>query len=268
VSLDLPAETLVAYLLALVRASAWIAVVPPFGTRSIPTTVKVALAAALAFAVTPDLTASTPPLETASLIGAITIQAAVGLCLGLVTLILFSAVRTAGDLIDTFGGLALTSAYDPLSMQQNSVFGRFYNLIAVTLLFATNAHLVLVHGLLASYKAVPASTTQPLEALSRLVIADVGTFFIAALQIAGPLLAVIVLTDVGLGLLTKAAPTLNVFSLGFPLKIFVTMTLIGTMFLALPGAVGSLMEKITRSNNVVASVVNSGQGRDQTGTGP
>jgi flagellar biosynthetic protein FliR len=257
VSLDVPAELVVAYLLALVRASAWVAVVPPFGTRTIPTTVKTGLAMALAFAVAPKLTDSTPPLETAPLISAITIQAATGLCLGLVTLILFSAVRAAGDLIDTFGGLALTAAFDPLSMQQNSVFGRFHNLLAITLLFATNAHLVLVRGLLASYQAVPASTTQPLEALSRLIIHDVGTFFIAALQIAGPLLAVIVLTDVGLGLLTKAAPTLNVFSLGFPLKILVTLLLVGSTFLALPHAVSNLMEKITRSNEVVASVVGS-----------
>lgn len=265
-SFDVPAELVVAYLLALVRSSAWIAVVPPFGTRTIPGTVKAALAMALALAVAPRLSDSVPPLETAPLIGAITIQAATGLCLGLVTLILFSAVRTAGDLIDSFGGLAMTSAFDPLSMQQNSVFGRFYNLLAITLLFATNGHLVLVRGLLASYQAVPASTTQPLEALSRLVISDVGTFFIAALQIAGPLLAVLVLTDVGLGLLTKAAPTLNVFSLGFPLKIFVTLLLVGATFLALPGAVNNLMEKVGRSNGVVASLLSSGQSSAEGGS--
>jgi flagellar biosynthetic protein FliR len=260
VSIDVPADLLVAYLLAVVRASAWVAVVPPFGTRSIPGTVKVALAMALSFSVAPKLVDDVPPLETAPLIGAIVIQVAVGLCLGLVTLILFSAVRAAGDLIDTFGGLSATAAFDPLSMQQNSVFGRFYNLIAITLLFASNAHLVLVHGLLASYRAVPAATTQPLEALTRLVIADVGTFFVAAVQIAGPLLAVLVLTDIGLGLLTKAAPTLNVFSLGFPLKIFVTLLLVGTTFLALPGAMSNLMGKITKSTNSVATVVGPDSG--------
>ncbi len=253
-SFDLPADALVAYLLALVRASAWIAVVPPFGTRSIPAQVKTAIALGLAFAAAPQLRTGIPPLELGPLAGAVLVQAAAGFAMGFVTLVLFAAVRAAGDLIDLFGGLAMSSAYDPLSMQNNSVFGRLHNLLATTLLFASGGHLVLVRGLLNSYRAVPLGRGQPLDALLQVITRDLGTFFVAAVQIAAPLLAVLVLTDIGLGVLTKAAPTLNVFSLGFPLKILVTVTLVGITFVALPGAMSNLLAKITQSTAAVASV--------------
>lgn len=259
-SLDLPADALVAYLLALVRASAWIAVVPPFGGRSIPKQAKTAIAAGLAFAAAPHLRGDLPALDLGPLVGAVLIQAAAGLALGFVTLVLFSAVAAAGDLVDLFGGLTMSSAYDPLSMQQNSVFGRLHNLLATTLLFTSGGHLVLVRGMLNSYRAVGVSGDNPLNVLMQVVSHNLGTFFVAALQIAAPLVAVLVLTDIGLGVLTKAAPTLNVFSLGFPLKILVTVTLVGATFVALPGAMNNLLDKITQSTSAVASVFVSGGG--------
>ena len=76
---------------------------------------------------------------------------------------------------------------------------------------------------------------------------------------AGPLLAVLVAADVGMGLLTKAAPTLNVFSLGFPLKIFVTISLIGVTFVAMPAALGALLDKITNSTDLVSAVFSTKQ---------
>jgi flagellar biosynthetic protein FliR len=77
---------------------------------------------------------------------------------------------------------------------------------------------------------------------------------VSALEIAGPLLAVLFLADIGLGLLTKAAPSLNVFSLGFPLKIFITLSLIGVTFLALPDALSMLLGKISSNTDVVSAV--------------
>jgi flagellar biosynthetic protein FliR len=67
--------------------------------------------------------------------------------------------------------------------------------------------------------------------------------FLAALQIGGPLLVVLFLTDVGLGLLTRVSPALNAFAMGFPLKILMTVTFAGFAYLALPGVVGDLTER-------------------------
>jgi flagellar biosynthesis protein FliR len=97
-----------------------------------------------------------------------------------------------------------------------------------------------------------------LKELAQLVTQDVSTFMISAIQIAGPLLAVLVLTDVGLGLLTKAAPTLNVFTLGFPLKILITLSLVGVTFVALPVAVSMLLDKIVNNTDAVSAVFSTG----------
>jgi flagellar biosynthetic protein FliR len=77
------------------------------------------------------------------------------------------------------------------------------------------------------------------------MITATAGMFLAALQIAGPLLVVLFLADVGLGLLTRVAPALNAFSLGFPLKIFLTLALGGVVFAVLPRVVAALVQQIT-----------------------
>jgi flagellar biosynthetic protein FliR len=254
VNLSVSTSLLIAFLLATVRTSAWIILVPAFGTRTLPSIVKAALSMALAFPVAQRLAPQAPAPELGPLLGAILMNIAAGLCLGIVTLILFSAIRGAGELVDYFGGFSLTQAYDPMSLQNDSVFGRMNDLLAITLLFASDGYLVLIKGLLSSYDAFPLKGIAPTKALSDLVTQDVGSFMVSSLEIAGPLLAVLVMADIGLGLLTKASPTLNVFQLGFPLKILITLTLIGGVFIALPTALSSLLDKITQNTDVVSAV--------------
>ena len=253
-NLTFSTSLLIAFLLATVRTSAWIVLVPAFGTRTLPGMVKAALSMALAFPVARQLAPQAPDPQLGPMLGAILMNVAAGLCLGIVTLILFAAIRGAGELIDYFGGFSLTQGFDPMSLQNDSIFGRINDLLAVTLLFASDGYLVLVHGLLSSYDAFPLKGAPPLHQLSELVTQDVGSFMVSALEIAGPLLAVLVMSDIGLGLLTKASPTLNVFQLGFPLKILITLTLVGGVFVALPTALASLLDKITQNTDVVSAV--------------
>ncbi|MBX6371971.1 MAG: flagellar biosynthetic protein FliR [Acidothermus sp.] len=252
-SVSVPTSLLVAFLLATVRASAWIVVVPFFGNRTIPGMVKAALAMALAFPVAARLAPLAPKPQLIPMLGAILQNVAAGLVMGVVTLVLFSAVRAAGALLDYFGGFSLTLAFDPMSVQNDSIFARIYDLLAVTVLFASGAHLLMVKGLLESYTAVPVSAGDPLKIIANVVGADLGSFAVSSLEIAGPLLAVLVVADIGLGLLTKAAPALNVFSLGFPLKILVTLTLVGGSLVVLPAALGALVERILHDGGGAAS---------------
>src|SRR5690349_21256882 len=102
-----------AFFLALVRATAWLFVSPPFNTRVIPTPVKAGLAAALSLAVAPHISDPHLSLEAAPFIGALVTQAFVGVALGMLTLILVNAITTAGSLIDLFAGYSLAMVYDP-----------------------------------------------------------------------------------------------------------------------------------------------------------
>ena len=240
-------ELLVGFLLALVRASAWLVLVPPFGTRAIPAQVKIGLAAGLSLPVAGKIGEQAPAPEVVPLIGAIVVQVAVGVALGFMVYLFFAAVQAAGELIDVFGGFTVAPAYDPLSNAQSSTFGRFYQLLATTLLFAINGHLLLVRGFLTSYDAVPASPT--LDDFSSGFIDAFGSFFLAAIEIAAPLLAALFLAEVALGLLSKAAPQMNVFMVGFPVKIILCLALVGLALPLLPNTVTSLVENAIRAGN-------------------
>jgi flagellar biosynthetic protein FliR len=222
--------TAVAFALALVRATAWIFISPPFNTRVVPTAVKVGLAAALALAAAPHVDGESVSLGMAPFVGALVTSAVVGVALGMITLLLVNAIATAGSLVDLFAGYSLAAVYDPLADHSAAVFGRFYQLMAATLLFATNGHLILVNGFFRSFDAIPVNGLAAGD-MASVLTGNLGTFMIAAVEVAGPIIACLFLSEMTLGLLARAAPSLNVFSLAFPLRIVVALLVVG---LALP----------------------------------
>ncbi len=244
--ISLAPQALTGFLLVMVRAIAWIVVAPPFSMRAIPIQVKLGLAAALAVSAGPGMAADSVPLDTVPLIGAVLMQVAIGLILGFLTMMFISAVAAAGEMIDLFGGFSISAAFNPLTESAAGVFGRFYHLLALTLLFAINGHLLLIKGFLTSFDAVPLSGLA-LTDLSSIFIDTIGQFLLAAVEIAAPLLAVLFLAEIGLGLLSRAAPQMNVFALGFSLKILVALGLAGLALPVLPGAVDSLVEGAVRA---------------------
>src|SRR5690242_6672381 len=106
----------------------------------IPTVVKVGIAASLAVCAAPHIAVpNAVTLDTTGFIIALISQAFVGFALGLLSLILVNAIQTAGALVDLFAGYSLAAIIDPINNAQVAVFGRFYELLAITLLFTTNA---------------------------------------------------------------------------------------------------------------------------------
>jgi flagellar biosynthetic protein FliR len=243
VELQLSTSWLVALLLASARAGAFLAVAPPFNSRAVPTVAKALLTVTLSLPVVPALVDNVPAISGGHLILALIEQIVVGSALGFLTSFVFAAVQSAGSLIDVFGGFAVAFAFDPFAMTGNSVFGRFYNILATALFFATDAHTMVLRGFTMSFRSLPLDGTLSLETLSRLVTGGLTELFLAAIQIAGPLIAVLFLTDVGLGLLTRAAPALNVFSLGFPVKILMVLVISGTVMVLLPNAFSVLVDR-------------------------
>jgi flagellar biosynthetic protein FliR len=245
-NVQVPVAQLIAVLLATIRISAWLTVAPPFNTRAIPAPVKAALALSLAMAFAPGLASQAPPPELFPLLTAVLFQVVVGLSLGFLAQMLFSAIKSAGELIDLASGFTLASLYDPLSNVSSSMFGRVNQLVAVTLLFALNGHLLLLRGFMASYDVLPMNPVS-IAALTQTVTANVSTFFVAALEIAAPVMVVLFLADLALGLVSRAVPSLNVFAMSFPFKILLTLTLASVAVGMLPGAVSSILDQIITS---------------------
>jgi flagellar biosynthetic protein FliR len=247
VTLTISGVTLVAYLLASIRLVAWLMIVPPFSTRAVPVLAKVLLAVALSLAVTPHLAAGRAPSSAVGLVSTALGEALIGASMGFVTYLVFATVQAAGDLIDVFGGFSLAAAFDPLSLNMNSVNGKLFSMLAMMLLFATDAHLLVIGGLLRSFETMPVGTPWPLDSVTHVVTVAFGMFFTTAVQIALPLVGVLFVADLGLALLTKVAPQLNAITIMFPAKIGLTLLVVGLSFAVLPDAMGRLVERLSEA---------------------
>jgi flagellar biosynthetic protein FliR len=154
-------------------------------------------------------------------------------------------VQAAGNLIDLFGGFQLAQAFDPQAMVNGAQFTRLFHMAALALLFSTDGYQLILAGLMRTFNAVPVGSGVDLAASTEVLVAGVPAMFVAAIQIAGPLLVVLFLADVGIGLLTRVAPAINAFAMGFPLKILLTVLFAGTLFLGLPRVVAAIVEQTT-----------------------
>lgn len=234
-------EPLIAYLLASVRIVAWLAIVPPFSSRAVPAMAKVVLSLGLALAVAPGMTGDIP-IGFWELAVNIVTQVLIGAGMGFVTYLLFQAIATAGSLIDLFGGFALAQGFDPLGLTMNTVFGKFHQMLATMLLFATGAHLLIIGGLLSTFRFLPVGTSPKVNEPTEILVTAMGMLFTTAVQIALPMIAVLFIADLGLALLTKVAPQLNAINVMFPAKIGLTLLLLGLSFPVLPKATERIVD--------------------------
>ncbi|MBT1544698.1 flagellar biosynthetic protein FliR [Curtobacterium aurantiacum] len=234
------ADRLEATMLAGVRLVAFFVIAPPFSYRAFPGTVKVILGLGLAIGVAPRVAVGYESLETGPFLLALLTQLVVGLSLGFLVFLVFAAVQSAGALIDLFGGFTLAQAFDPQSQVNGAQFTRLFQMTALALLFTSGGYQLIVGGLVRSFDAVPLTGTFAVDGLASMLVTAMSQMFLATLQIAGPLVVVLFLADVGLGLLTRVAPALNAFQMGFPIKIGLTVLFAGALFMALPSVVSSL----------------------------
>ena len=245
-------QPLIAFLLASVRIVAWLVIVPPFSTKAIPVMARVVLSLGLAFAAAPALHATTVPTDPYGLLAEVATQTAVGAAMGFVTFLLFEAISAAGSLIDVFGGFSLAQGFDPLGLNSTSIFGTLHQMLATMLLFVTNGHMLVIGGLLSTFRFLPVGSGPDLHGGTGVLLTAFKMFFVTAVQIALPMIAVLFLADLGLALLTKVAPQLNAINVMFPAKIGLTLLLVGLSFTVLPGAMRNLVDLAEQAMGAMA----------------
>jgi flagellar biosynthetic protein FliR len=246
VQLAVGETTVSAFLLAVARTAGFVLITPPFNTRSVPVQARVGLALALALPVLDALTPTAPALSSSLLLPQIVLQAATGLALGFLVMAAVATVQAAGDLLDTVGGFSISMALDPLMLVQTSVLGRLHQITAVTLLFVTDGHLLIVHGLTRGVR-LDAGGLSSWNGAAEAAEQQLGAVFLGALQISAPIVAAMLVADLALGLLTRAAPALNAFSLAYPVKILFTLLLAGLVIARLPEALADLVQNAVLS---------------------
>jgi flagellar biosynthetic protein FliR len=216
---------IVAYAYPLTRILAFIAAAPIWGSAGIPRRTRLVLGLCLAIAIAPALPPM-PLVAPGSLPGLwiMVQQMLLGIGMGFAARIVFAAVDVAGEFIGMQMGIGFATAYDPLSSSQTPVIGEFLGLISFLLFLSLNGHLMYVATLAQSFYAIPVSAT-PLASASWLNLVELGSkMFSVGVLLSLPVVVALMITNIALAVLSRAAPQLNIFALGFPL------TMIGGFF--------------------------------------
>jgi flagellar biosynthetic protein FliR len=224
------------FMIVFARVGTLVMLLPALGERFFPVRVRLLLALFLTFALLPAVR----PLFPASLnqlglvLSLLGFELAIGLIIGLCGRLVVASLQTAGNFVAQSLGLAFAETIDPTQGGQAAAIGNFLTLLGVTLLFATDAHHVVIAAIHGSYTALPPGLSVPTGDAATLAIATMAKGFSVAVQIAAPFIAFGIVFNLGLGVLARLMPQLQVFFLGVPATI-----LIG--FVVLAGILGVMM---------------------------
>ncbi|HEU4852619.1 MAG TPA: flagellar biosynthetic protein FliR [Telluria sp.] len=241
-----------AFLWPLARMLGLIAAAPLFGNTAVPTTVKVMLGALLALVIAPAIPAM-PAAHPTSMAGLLILaqEMLIGLAMGFAMRIVFAAVEMAGEVASLTMGLGFASFFSPLSGGTSSAISQFLALIATMAFVAVNGHLVLIEVLAESFYTLPVSAT-PLSIGGPYELARWGgEIFRSGLQLSLPLVTALLMTNIALGILTRAAPQLNLFGIGFPITLGAGFLVLS---LALPYLSGPIQGLFNRGFEAARSV--------------
>ncbi|MFM2087592.1 MAG: hypothetical protein RLZZ237_2461 [Pseudomonadota bacterium] len=217
-----------ALLWPLSRILGLLAAAPLFGNAAVPITVKVSLGALLAMIIAPTVPTlpATDPMSLAGLL-ILTQEMLVGLAMGFTVRIVFSSIEMAGEISSLTMGLGFASFFDPQTKGRSSAISQFLVMLATLMFLTINGHLVLLAALAESFVSLPISASPISGGGFQQLALWGGEIFRTGLQIALPVVAALLLTNVALGILTRAAPQLNIFGIGFPVTLGVGLLVIG-----------------------------------------
>lgn len=200
------------------RMGGLVLVAPVFSAKMIPVMLRTALVVLLTVLLQPSARAFAHPGASITLESAFS-ETLVGFALGLGAAFIVGAAEHAGELIAIQIGLSGAALLDPLTNQQGPALGQFTSLFAVTLMLALNGHLVMIDAMATSLRILPVGATLDLAGGSRAMVAMAGQLFALGLRFAAPVIAVVLIANVALAILGRAAPQLNILSVAFPIQI-------------------------------------------------
>ena len=209
------------FLLLVIRASGLFLSAPIFGHKLIPSQMKVALVILLAMVTMPSVQSiPVTPAESLLELGAMVLrEMMVGILIGFTFRLLFKAAEFAGSIAGYQVGLAMSSAFDPSVGDRLGAFGRFWIILGTLIFLAINGHHLIIRAFSDSYQVIEPGQMQVVGATADLMIRYSAYVFVLAIKITAPIMVTVVLMDVALGTVSKVMPSMNIFIVGFPLKI-------------------------------------------------
>ena len=200
---------------------------PVVGTRSVPVRIRLVLAIAITIALVPVIPV-TPYLEPFSAAWLLTSfqQIIIGIAMGLTIRTIFVALEIVGQAIGQLMGLMMAAMVDPQNGNQVPIVGQFYLLFATLLFLSVDGHLVMVSALANSFQTLPVGTEGIARESAWQVVEWVGGILSTAVLIALPAIVSLLIVNMAFGVMTRAAPQLNIFAVGFPVMIILGVVII------------------------------------------
>jgi flagellar biosynthesis protein FliR len=231
------------FLWPFIRILAMLATAPVFDNRTIQRRTRVGLAALIAILMMPLLPAP-PVLNSAQAIPVLLQQILIGVSMGFSMRLVFAAFEMAGDLLGLQMGLAFAQFIDPARGGQTPLIGSFLGVLASLVFLVIDGHLLVIAAVVQSFELIPISAD--LSVVNPQNIAMAGSImFMLALQISLPVLAAVLISNIVLGILARAAPQLNVMSIGFSITIgaglWVLWVSLPYFIAGIDGAIGRLL---------------------------
>ena len=213
------------FLLPLFRIAAMLMVMPVFGTQLVPMRIRLYLGVAMTLVLVPHLPAM-PDVEALSLSMALLIaeQILIGAMMGFILQLLFQIFTIAGQIIAMQMGLAFASMVDPASGVSVPVIGQFLVLVVTLLFLAMGGHLVAFEVMAESFTTLPVGEALLVERYGD-VVGKLSWVFGAGLLISLPMITALLVVNIAFGVMTRAAPQLNIFSIGFPMTLVLGMVI-------------------------------------------
>ncbi|WP_417624185.1 flagellar biosynthetic protein FliR [Paremcibacter congregatus] len=229
----LPAEVF-AFFLVFARLGAMIMVLPALGETGIPQRIRLALALSISFVIYSLVRTKLPAIpDSAILLGILIVfEILIGVLIGTAIRLLMTAIHTAGTIIAMQTGLAMAQAFDPAQGAQSALMSTFLTLMAVVLIFITNLHHMMISAMYDSYTLFPVGSDLEISNFAELVVRTVANSFLLGVQIASPFIVYGLIFNIGLGILARLMPQLQVFFVAMPLNIMAGFIVLSIMLAA------------------------------------
>ncbi len=217
--------------MAFIRAGGLLALLPVFSGQSVPVQVRLAIAVILAYIAGAQLQVTGPlPADALALITVGIRELVIGLLMGFSVRLIFYAIEFAGQVMSTEIGLSVGSQIDPISRNTSSPVGTALYYLGALLFLISGCHHAVFMAFLRSFTIAPIGALALHRNVGEILVQATGNIFLVGLQMAAPLLAINFIVTFAFAILGKAAPSINVFSESFSIRILAGMILLGLTF--------------------------------------
>jgi flagellar biosynthetic protein FliR len=215
------------FFLVLARVSPLFVLAPLFSSKMVPARVKGIVAVALSIGLTPiAVHGQHIPTDPMAVAGMLVIQVLVGLAFAFAVGMVLSAIEAAGAITDMAAGFSFGSVIDPINGNAGGTMTNLYSLVGLAMFIAIGGDAWTLRGLSRTFDLVPLTKAPAIATLTSGVEQAFSTIFVSAVEVCAPVILALLITDVAFGMVSRIVPQLNVFGVGFPMKVGVTMLVV------------------------------------------